>query len=165
MKALSRAAGSSDFVLVPGTVLAHRFEERAAVALGTVPDAQAVRELTTNTMRYVAGSLQAALPGRPIILALGNNDSDCGDYRMSRRGHFSLQPAIQCVSWGARNPSARSSIRHTLQADITACVIQRFKRRLILVVNDMFWSANIATAAVDNGLAAATAMMSSLEPN
>ncbi len=163
MKALSRAAGSSDFVLVPGDLLAHRFEERAAAALGTVPDAQAVRELTTNTMRYVAGSLQAALPGRPIILALGNNDSDCGDYRIEPQGAFLA--------------ATRDTVRQLAGEDLVAAEFNEtylaggyyrmrhptLQKTTILVVNDVLWSREYRNSCGDNGLAAATAMMSWLE--
>ena len=163
MTALSRAAGSADFVLMPGDLLAHRFEERAASALGTVPDAQAVRELTTNTMRYVAGSLQAALPGRPIILALGNNDSDCGDYRIEPQGAFLA--------------ATRDTVRQLAGQDLVAAEFNEtylaggyyrirhptLPKTTILVVNDVLWSREYRNSCGDDGLAAATAMMSWLE--
>jgi hypothetical protein len=163
MAALSHAAGTSDFLLVTGDLLAHRFEERAASALGTTPNAQAVRELTTKTVGYVARSLQAALPGRPIILALGNNDSDCGDYRIAPQGAFLA--------------ATRDTVRQLAGPDLVAADFDEtymaggyyrmrhptLPKTTILVLNDVLWASEYRNSCGDNGLAAANAMMSWLE--
>ena len=54
-------------------------------------DDAAYRRFVVKTMRFLALELENALPKTPILPALGNNDSDCGDYaitagwRLSRR--------------------------------------------------------------------------------
>src|SRR6202012_5664825 len=42
----------------------------------------------TETMRFLALELEATFPKTPILPALGNNDSDCGDYAVRPDGRF-----------------------------------------------------------------------------
>ena len=37
---------------------------------------------------YVLRELRGALPGVPVYAALGNNDSDCGDYQLDAKSRF-----------------------------------------------------------------------------
>ncbi|HET9212903.1 MAG TPA: metallophosphoesterase [Thermoanaerobaculia bacterium] len=61
-----------DFVLISGDFLAHGFPQ----------DETWVRK----TLEFLTLRLQATFPGLPVLPALGNNDSACGDYTMQPGG-------------------------------------------------------------------------------
>jgi len=61
-------------VLLPGDFLAHDFPALAREA-GSTPEAA-----TLATMRAIAADFARAYPSAQIAIALGNNDSPCGDY-------------------------------------------------------------------------------------
>ena len=46
------------------------------------------RAFVEKTIEYVEGRLHDALPHVPVFAALGNNDSDCGDYRLDANSEF-----------------------------------------------------------------------------
>lgn len=88
LDAIANSAAATDFVIVPGDFLAHEFEKKAADALGTGSTEEKISALAVGTTLFVGESLARVLPGKPIILALGNNDSDCGDYEITPGGRY-----------------------------------------------------------------------------
>ncbi|MFL6231774.1 MAG: metallophosphoesterase, partial [Thermoanaerobaculia bacterium] len=63
-----------DFVLISGDFLRHGFPQDQAFA--------------RKTLEFLTLRLQATFPGIPVLPALGNNDSACGDYVMQPGGPF-----------------------------------------------------------------------------
>ncbi|HEY4591153.1 MAG TPA: metallophosphoesterase [Thermoanaerobaculia bacterium] len=63
-----------DFVLISGDFLRHNFPQDKAFA--------------RKTLEFLTLRLQATFPGIPVLPALGNNDSDCGDYVQQPGGPF-----------------------------------------------------------------------------
>lgn len=88
-------AGDAKFVTVTGDLMAHSF---ACKTQKTLPGADAAEqaEFAAKTVEFVAHALRASLPGVPVYFALGNNDSDCGDYRLDVHGRFfsAIAPAM-----------------------------------------------------------------------
>ncbi|QRM27410.1 metallophosphoesterase [Microvirga sp. VF16] len=163
LSALSEKAGSADLVVVSGDLLAHRFEEIAARMLGMAPTSGPVRALDVKTARYVADGLRTALPGRPILIALGNNDSECGDYQLEPGGAFlaSLSDTVRelagpdhlAADFGQTFASGGYyAMRHPVLLGIT-----------ILVVNDVLWSTDYRNTCGTTRIQAAEAMMTWLE--
>jgi sphingomyelin phosphodiesterase acid-like 3 len=110
--ALSANAGSADLAILSGDLPAHHFEEVAAQVLGTSPTSSDVRELAAKTVLYVADAVRTALPGRPILVALGNNDFECGDYQLEPGGPSSPP----CLTWfvTSQGRSPRAGLRPNL---------------------------------------------------
>ncbi len=161
--ALSGTAGDADLVVVTGDLLAHRFQEAAAHALGTSPTSSVVTGLASKTALYVADTLRAALPGRPVLLALGNNDSECGDYQLEPGGAFlaSLRDMVRELAGPDRlaqdfdqtyMAGGYYAMRHPTLPGVT-----------ILTVNDVLWSTDYRDACGTSGDQAAAAMMGWLE--
>ncbi len=139
--ALTRAAAGVDFVIVPGDFLAHDFERTAARALGVGEDDPAVRNLTAKTTVFVAETLRAALPATPLIPALGNDDAECGDYRIEPDGPFLAATAAalrETLGKDALDPDFEETylnggyyaVRHPTVPDA-----------VVIVLNDTLWSA------------------------
>jgi len=158
LDALAKSAAATDFVIVPGDFLAHEFERKAADALGVSSSEEKISALAVGTTAFIGDSLARALPDKPIIIALGNNDSDCGDYKIMPGGRYLA--------------GTRDVVRRLAGADLLATDFDRtyaaggyyavrhpgLPETLILVVNDILWSADYRDTCGSHGEAAAEAM-------
>lgn len=159
LTALSSAAATADadFVVVPGDLLSHEFEKKAAAALEAPTTSDTVRRFAANTTVFVADQLAAAFAGKPVIIALGNNDSACGDYEIEPGGGY----------LGA----TRDTVRRLAGADLVASDFDTtyaaggyyavrhptLDNTLVLVVNDVLWSAKYQDACGKDGIEAGEA--------
>jgi hypothetical protein len=160
---LSASAGGTDLVVVSGDLLAHRFEEVAAQVLSTSPTSSDVRELAAKTALYVTEAVRAALPGRPILVALGNNDSECGDYQLEPGGPF-LAALLDAV----RDLAGKDRVAPDFAQTFTAGGYYAVGHPVlpggsILVVNDVLWSTNYRNACGADGADASQKMLAWLE--
>jgi len=76
-----------DFVLIPGDFVVHNFRDVFNASVAEHSNA-AYRRFVAKTIRFLALQLEATFPQTPIMPALGNNDSDCGDYAVQPGGSF-----------------------------------------------------------------------------
>jgi sphingomyelin phosphodiesterase acid-like 3 len=158
LEAFAKSAATADFVVVPGDFLVHEFEKKAAEALGVASTEDKIRTLAVGTTEFIGDSLARMLPDKPIIVALGNNDSDCGDYEITPGGSYLAE--------------TRNMVRRLAGADLLATDFDRtyaaggyyavrhpgLPETLILVVNDILWSTYYRNACGSDGEAAAEAM-------
>jgi sphingomyelin phosphodiesterase acid-like 3 len=87
LHAIHTQAGEAKFVIVSGDLVAHSFSCKFAAMFPKAAPAD-YRAFVEKTIVYVLANLRAALPGIPVYAALGNNDSDCGDYQLDANSAF-----------------------------------------------------------------------------
>lgn len=87
LDSMARYASLVDYVLFPGDFLAHDFQERYQ-SQASDKSPEAYRAFVLKTMQYVAGAIKSRFARVPVIAALGNNDSFCGDYLIEPAGEF-----------------------------------------------------------------------------
>jgi sphingomyelin phosphodiesterase acid-like 3 len=75
------------FVVLPGDFLAHNFRREFDTAAADHSDA-AYRLVVRETIQFLALQLEQTFPDTPILPALGNNDSYCGNYQLQPQGPF-----------------------------------------------------------------------------
>jgi sphingomyelin phosphodiesterase acid-like 3 len=87
LRAIASNAARAKFVTVSGDLIAHSFTCKFNAVF---PDAKPgdYQAFVEKTIEFVVNSLREALPGAPVYAALGNNDSDCGDYQLDANGAF-----------------------------------------------------------------------------
>ncbi len=155
----AKAVAGADFAIVPGDFLVHEFDAKAAQALGVAPASQAVGDMAVKTTLFVGDALADALAGKPAIVALGNVDSSCGDYRIEPGGRYLAE---------TREMVRRLVGAERLEADFEqtyatggyyAARHPTLANGLIVVLNDVLWSAKYRDACGTDGLAAAQAML------
>lgn len=140
LAAIARTAAGADFAIVPGDLLSHGFEDDTAKALGVPLGSAAQQAFAQRTTIFVAEALGEALAGKPVILALGNNDSDCGDYEIEPGGDYlaATRETVRALAGAdlvapdfdaTYAAGGYYAARHPTVADT-----------LILVVNDVLWS-------------------------
>ncbi|MFO1459872.1 MAG: metallophosphoesterase [Verrucomicrobiota bacterium] len=79
-----------EFILLPGDFLTHRWNtnyDRVAPRSRTV-DPAAFDAFTAHSLEFLAAQIRRAFPSTPILPVLGNEDSDCGDYKITPASPF-----------------------------------------------------------------------------
>ena len=106
LDAVQTAAPSPAFVIVTGDLLAHGFRWHFQRATGDADHAH-YTAFVLKTTTFVLQRISAGFPGRPLFLALGNDDSDCGDYRLAPSGVFlhGTLPLVQSLAGAAGDPA------------------------------------------------------------
>ncbi|MCC6775917.1 MAG: metallophosphoesterase [Hyphomicrobiales bacterium] len=75
------------FIILTGDLIAHRFKQRFEETIGR-PDEKDYRRFVAKTATFVGEEIIKRFPGKRVFLALGNEDSECGDYKLTPQGHF-----------------------------------------------------------------------------
>ena len=87
LKAMRADAAGIRFITVSGDLISHSFSCKFATIFPKATPAE-YRAFVEKTIEYVLGSLRGVFPGAPVYAALGNNDSDCGDYQLDPNSEF-----------------------------------------------------------------------------
>jgi len=87
VQAMQRDGAGAKFVTVSGDLIAHAFQCKYGAVF---PHAAAgdYRAFVEKTIEFVVEEVSGAFPGVPVYVALGNNDSDCGDYQLDANSEF-----------------------------------------------------------------------------
>jgi sphingomyelin phosphodiesterase acid-like 3 len=107
--------------------------------------------------------LRATLPGIPIYVARGNNDTPCGDYRLDTKSDFLLRTG-KIIAEGLP-PSHRQPVVKAFAAGgyYSLSMAAPMRNTRLIVVNDVFQSPNYRTCSGAADPAAATAEMAWLQ--
>jgi hypothetical protein len=160
LAALARVMAVSDFAIVPGDFLTHGFNAKAAASLGVDPSSPAVDDVAARTTQFVANALAGALGGKPAFVALGNEDSKCGDYKIEPGGAY-LAATREAVRRLVGAERLEADFAETwAAAGYYAARHPTLANGLIVVLNDVVWSPQYQDTCGSNGHAAAEAMMS-----
>jgi hypothetical protein len=87
---------NAPFTLVTGDLVVHHFREHFDAA-ATKHDDAAYRDFVRKTVEFVGLQLRQHAAGKPVFVALGNNDDTCGDYATQPGGPF-LQDTAKVVA-------------------------------------------------------------------
>ena len=127
------------FVTVSGDLLAHKFSCRWAQTMPGATPAD-YETFVEKTLQYQAERLQQALPHATLYLSLGNNDSNCDDYKLDTGTPF-LEAVAKIVGHGVGstwNAEAAKDFANGGYYSVTmAAPMQRTR---LIVVNDIFLS-------------------------
>jgi sphingomyelin phosphodiesterase acid-like 3 len=142
--AMRAQAGDAKFMTVSGDLIAHAFTCRyAKVFPGAAPgDYEA---FVVKTISFVVGQLRAAFPAMPVYVALGNNDSGCGDYKLDASGSF-LTGAGKAIA-AALPASQRLDALKEFGAGgyYSVRMAAPMRRTRLIVVNDLLMSGKYTT--------------------
>jgi sphingomyelin phosphodiesterase acid-like 3 len=144
LKAMRSHAAEAKFVTVSGDLLSHAFQCKYNTLYPTSTP-EAYRAFVEKTLSYIIGELYGSFPNVPVYVALGNNDSDCGDYRLDAHSEFLAEAGKEVT----RNFPA--SERHAAEEYFAAggyysiTLPAPIQNARLLVLNDIFMSKNYAT--------------------
>jgi sphingomyelin phosphodiesterase acid-like 3 len=150
------------FITVSGDLIAHAFTCRYATLF---PDAAPgdYQAFVLKTMSFVMDELRHEFPGVPVYMALGNNDSGCGDYQLDAGSDFVAQ-AGKIIAQGlppSQQPRAISESAAGTYYSVTMAEPMRDTR--LIVVNDLFLSPKYTTCGGKHDTSGASEEMAWLE--
>jgi sphingomyelin phosphodiesterase acid-like 3 len=162
LKAMRIHASAAKFVTVSGDLLAHGFDcKYNALFPKSTPDD--FRSFVRKTLAYVMDELYGAFPGVPVYIALGNNDSDCGDYRLDAHSDFLRVTGNEVT----KNFSAldRKAAEESFAAGgyYSVSLPAPIQNARLLVLDDLFMSKSYATCAGKADPAGANAQIAWLQ--
>ncbi|MGC9157347.1 MAG: metallophosphoesterase [Terracidiphilus sp.] len=158
LEAMRTTARGARFVTVSGDLISHAFACKYNV-LFPHSSPQAYREFVRKSLDYVISKLYQAFPGVPVYLALGNNDSDCGDYRLDMQSGFLTAMGREIT--GDFPAGERSGAQRTFAAGgyYSVSLPAPIENTRLLVLDDIFLSRNYRTCAGKADPAAATVQL------
>jgi sphingomyelin phosphodiesterase acid-like 3 len=144
LRGMRADAAGAKFVIVSGDLMAHAFSCKFTTLFPkAAPDDY--RAFAEKTLNYVMSELREAMPGVPVYAALGNNDSDCGDYQMDANSEFLERTG---KTFAADLPAAeRKEALRTFAAGgyLSVVLPGPMQRTKMLVLDDVFMSRKYAT--------------------
>ncbi len=96
-----------DYVILTGDILAHEFDSKYQKCVNG--DAAAYQKFTSDTIKFVDDLIVKALPRVPVFVALGNNDTDRGDYAEPSQAFLRSVGQGWSSEWGKIPTAARQS--------------------------------------------------------
>jgi sphingomyelin phosphodiesterase acid-like 3 len=143
LKAMRIHASGVGFVALSGDLVSHAFQCEYHELFPHSPPG-GYRSFVEKTMAYVIGELDTAFPGTPVYVALGNNDTDCGDYRLDAHSEFLATTGKEVTK---DLPAAeRKAAEESFAAGgyYSVSLPAPINNARLLVLNDLFMSKNYA---------------------
>jgi sphingomyelin phosphodiesterase acid-like 3 len=148
--------------VLSGDLISHSFSCKFATIFPKAAPAE-YRAFVEKTIDYVMRKLRGALPGVPVYAALGNNDSDCGDYQLDPDSAF-LTEAGKVLAAALPAGDRAEALRTFGEGGFySARLPAPLKHTRILVLDDLFMSRRYATCGGKPDLAPAAAQIAWME--
>ena len=139
----AKTHGGLKFVTISGDLLVHQFDCRYQATMKKADYA----EFAEKTASYVVSRVEAEF-GVPVYVALGNNDSSCGDYKMDAHDRF-LTGTSKAVIAGLRGADAAeqkaAAESYAAGGYFSVMLPAPMRKTRLLVLDDMFWSRKYTT--------------------
>jgi len=143
LQAIRSSAQGVRFVTVSGDLLAHHFTCRFQQTMPGATPAE-FDSFVEKTMQYQAEQLQKALPHATLYLSLGNNDSNCDDYKLDTGTPF-LEAVAKIVGRGVGSTwTAGAAKEFATGGYYSVTMAAPMQRTRLIVVNDIFLSSGYA---------------------
>lgn len=144
LTAIRADAVGAKFVVLSGDLIAHDFSCKFDT---TFPNAKPgeYRAFAEKTIDYVMHKLREALPGVPVYAALGNNDSDCGDYQLDANSAFLADTGRILTADFPAGERAEAERTFGEGGFYSATLPAPLKHVRVLVLDDLFMSRQYAT--------------------
>ena len=144
LRAMRTQADGAKFAIVSGDLIAHSFACKFAAVF---PQARPgdYRTFVEKTIAFVVGSLRETLPGVPVYAALGNNDSDCEDYRLDAHSEFlAVTGKTLTADLGAEERNVAEK-EFAAEGDYSVSLPAPITHARLLVLDDLFLSRQYAS--------------------
>lgn len=158
LKAMHAQANEARFAIVSGDLISHKFDCKFEAVFPKAKPGD-YRAFVEKTIDYVLTELRGAVPRVPVYAALGNNDSDCGDYQLDANGAFLKDSGAVFAAdlHGAEQKSALESFATEGNYSVTLPAPMQGAR--LLVLDDIFMSVQYQTCGGKPDGAAAAAQL------
>ncbi|WP_246198059.1 metallophosphoesterase [Solidesulfovibrio aerotolerans] len=153
LDAMVAASPKPDFILFPGDLLCHHFWALYPKLSGDASQA-GLEAFIQKTVEYFFSEVSRRFPGVPVYVALGNNDSTEGDYRIQPASPY-LAATAQTLARMLPTEASRSDFLSTYSHyGCYAVTLPEAGGVRLVVVNDIFWSVKYPDAGLGEPVAA-----------
>lgn len=158
LKAMQTKARDAKFTTVSGDLIAHAFScKYNALFPKSSPDAY--QSFVEKTIEFVLGELRTTLPEARVYAALGNNDSDCGDYQLDEHSSF-LSHLSEVIAEGLPPASRQSAVMTFADAGYYSALLPApLQNARLLVLDDTFMSRRYTSCSAKPDTSGADAQM------
>ena len=147
LEAIHTNASRARFATVSGDLLAHQFDCKFKALLPGASHADYVA-FVEKTIRYIVGGLRTHMPGVPIYVAMGNNDSGCTDYALDPTHDEFLALTAKIVAEALPERDRYSVLRDfAVGGFYSAPLPASIPHARLLVLDDLFFSGDYVTCA------------------
>jgi hypothetical protein len=137
-----------DYVIITGDFLAHKFDTRFRQCVGG--GEEAYQKFGRDTIGFVDGMISKALPGVPVFAALGNNDSDQGDYAQPSGAFLQSVGEAWSRGWGKLSTATREeAVASFTRAGNYAVPNPSVPKNELIILNSNLWVASNSKACSD----------------
>jgi sphingomyelin phosphodiesterase acid-like 3 len=162
LRAIHRDAAHARFVTISGDLLAHQFDCKYRALLPTATHADYLA-FTEKTIRYIVTSLREAVPGIPIYVALGNNDSGCTDYALDPAHDEFLALTAKIVAEAQPEANRADVLRDFSVGGYYNVPLADVPHARLIVLDDLYASGKYVTCAAKPDPAPAAAQLAWLQ--
>jgi sphingomyelin phosphodiesterase acid-like 3 len=139
LRAMRVRQADAKFMMVSGDLVAHGFPCRYTTLFPHATPAE-YQSFVEKTISYVLGQLRVSFPRIPIYVALGNNDSACGDYRLDAGNTF-LANTAGIVAEGLPLSDRNTEIQDFSQTgSYSVAMAPPMQNTRLIVLDDLFLS-------------------------
>jgi len=159
LEAMRSRQPDAKFMLVSGDLIAHAFTCRYATLF---PDAKPgdYQAFVLKTLSFVVGELRSSFPGMPVYVALGNNDSGCGDYKLDAESDFLSETGKIVVEGLPKSQRQQALKEFGVGGYYGVTMAEQMRGTRLIAVNDVFLSGKYTTCSGKSDVAAADAQLS-----
>lgn len=158
MSAIHKDAADARFVTMSGDWLTHQYNCRFAAIIPSATHEQ-FEAFMEKAMEFEANEIEKALPHIPVYFAMGNNDSNCDDYKLDTDTAY-LQAVGKIFSHGAGAAwSAAAAKSFATGGYYSVTMTAPMQRTRLIVVNDIFLASTYKSCAATANEAPAEAQM------
>ncbi|HEX9202284.1 MAG TPA: metallophosphoesterase [Acidobacteriaceae bacterium] len=134
------------FAVLSGDIVTHQFDCRYKLLFPKSTHAEYLA-FVVKTFNYAVSSLRKALPGIPLYIAVGNNDTGCGDNKLNPRKDDFLRLTAPTVADALPTSDRARALRDFPRGYYGATLPARIAHTRILVLDNLYESAAYKTCA------------------
>ena len=158
LQAMHAHQSDAKFITISGDLLAHTFDCRYKALLPKSTPAQ-YQAFVLKTLSFIMAELRATFPGIPIYTALGNNDSGCGDYKLTPNSDFLAQTGKILAEALPSSEQQAAAKQFAAGGYFSVTMPSPMQSTRIIVVNDLMLSPKYTTCGGMPDVTAANAEM------
>jgi sphingomyelin phosphodiesterase acid-like 3 len=132
------------FAVLTGDIVGHQFDCRYKLLFPTATPAQ-FRAFVEKTAAYVVTGLRSALPGMPIYITLGNDDTGCHDNSLKPTDDLFLAFAARLVAQTLPPANRAAALRNYPRGYYAASLPAPLNHTRIFVLDDVYQMFNYRT--------------------
>lgn len=145
-QAIRAQAANARFITVSGDLISHGFDCKFTALFPHATPAD-YQSFAAKTIGYVVARVNALIPGAAVYIALGNNDSGCGDYRIDPDSAFLAAVGKDITANFPKRFRSEALASFSARGDYSIALPAPVRNARLLVLDDLFESQKYATCA------------------